>query len=117
NKSFWSDNSLEISGTPVFLEANQQPDTLSWTQHYRIKCDEKDCILEELILRSGKFIYSNLHKPEIININYPEKAASFKYSNCTIQIVNDSSTFTCDGKTSVLGDHLKLYYKQHSFFN
>lgn len=113
----WTDFSLESSGTAIFLEDNQQPNTMKMVQYYKLNCRDEKCFLIESVMSGGKFIYSYLHEPEVLNLSYQKRTASLNHKNCTIQVANESTTFTCDGKTSVLGSHISLHHKQHSLFN
>jgi hypothetical protein len=109
---------MRSEGILVFNNEENQPDTKEYVQYYRFDCLLSKCKVTELILSKNSYKHSYVYEPEIIKFSYDDKEAILRHADCVFTFTSSTTTFNCTkgNETGSLGSHIKLHYKQHSFF-
>lgn len=103
----------------IFTDHKIQPDTKKYVQYFKLRCMEKNCVVEEVVLSGGDYIFSYISIPEIVKLSYERKEAILRHKDCVFTITAGATTFNCtqDNETGTLGSHIQLHNSQHGFFN
>lgn len=115
----WTPYAMETGGVLVFNNEKEQPDTKKYVQYFKFRCDERNCMVEEIVLSDKSYIHNYLYTAEVLKLSYDDKEAVLRHKDCVFTVTSGATTFNCTqgNETGTLGSHIGLHYKQHGLFN